>query len=313
MDQPSADFARQRHLLQLQYTDVLLGRLIDRMKQLGTWDDSLFVVTADHGASFVGGEPSRGLSQVNHPDILWTPLFVKAPGQRQAAVSDGAMRTIDIVPTMADHLGVDLPWDLDGRSALDTGSAADDERRALRWKFNTLEPRDGDYLVFDGRAGFEAVLRKSPELGAGEGVERLFRVGRYGHLVGTRLDELAVAGSSPVTGRLENPEGFEDVDPDASELPTYVAGEIESDEVVSLVVSVNGVVGGWSDTTVNKYPDREAAAEFGVDLPAGAERVRRFSTLVPEELLRRGDNDVEVFVVEGAGDAVTLAPVPLDR
>ena len=40
---------RQAQLLQLAYTDHLLGEVIDRLEKQGVWDDALVVVTADHG------------------------------------------------------------------------------------------------------------------------------------------------------------------------------------------------------------------------------------------------------------------------
>ena len=53
-------FPRPRHLLQLQATDTLLGQILARLKRAGAYDDSLVVVTADHGVAFTKGEPSRG-------------------------------------------------------------------------------------------------------------------------------------------------------------------------------------------------------------------------------------------------------------
>ena len=38
-----------RHLLQVQYVDTVLGRVIDRLEAAGTYDDTLLVVVADHG------------------------------------------------------------------------------------------------------------------------------------------------------------------------------------------------------------------------------------------------------------------------
>ena len=110
--------ARLRHLLQLQASDRLLGRIIDRLRELGVYDSSLVVVTADHGVAFEEGEAVRGLSAGSYEGVAWTPLFIKAPGQSQGVVDDRPVQSIDVLPTIADHLDVDLPWKLDGRSAL---------------------------------------------------------------------------------------------------------------------------------------------------------------------------------------------------
>ena len=108
----------QRHLLQLGYTDRLIGRLIARLKETGLWDRALVVVTADHGVSFrVGQGDRRAVTPENVEDIAPIPLFVKAPGQDRGRIATGPVQTIDILPTIADELGVRLPWRVDGRPA----------------------------------------------------------------------------------------------------------------------------------------------------------------------------------------------------
>ena len=49
----------QRHVLQVQYVDRLVGRLLDALRARGLFDDAVIVVAADHGASFVTGQPRR--------------------------------------------------------------------------------------------------------------------------------------------------------------------------------------------------------------------------------------------------------------
>ena len=49
----------QRYLLQLGFVDRLLGRLVARLKSQGMYDDTLIVVTADHGFAWQVGVPTR--------------------------------------------------------------------------------------------------------------------------------------------------------------------------------------------------------------------------------------------------------------
>ena len=79
------------------------------------------VVLADHGVSFVPGGNARLVDRDNIADIARVPLFVKLPGQRAGRVDTRAARTIDVLPTIADVLGVRLPWRVDGRSLLANG------------------------------------------------------------------------------------------------------------------------------------------------------------------------------------------------
>ncbi len=112
--------ALQRLTLQLEYTDRLVGKLIDRLRRLGLYDKALFIVLADHGASHIPGHSHRLLGDppdpVNSGAIVHVPLFVKLPGERRGRTIDRPVRTIDVVPTIADVLGFHIPWKVDGSS-----------------------------------------------------------------------------------------------------------------------------------------------------------------------------------------------------
>jgi hypothetical protein len=109
--------AWQRHLLQVGFTDRLLGTFLRRLHRTGLWDRALVVVTADHGISFRGGDLRRRPTKTNLAELAFTPLFMKLPGQDQGRRVDEHVQTLDILPTIADVLGIKIPWRVDGRSA----------------------------------------------------------------------------------------------------------------------------------------------------------------------------------------------------
>lgn len=47
--------SHQRYLLQLEFTDRLVGELIDRLQEIGIYDESLVMLVSDHGVSFRTG------------------------------------------------------------------------------------------------------------------------------------------------------------------------------------------------------------------------------------------------------------------
>jgi hypothetical protein len=273
-------------------TDRLLGRMLDRLRDLGTYDESLVVVTADHGISFSAGERIRGVTDENPNEILWTPLFVKAPGQRRGEVVDAPMRAVDIVPTIADILGLDIPWEIDGVAASDPRPASYDRPRILDWRYSRAEPDDGDYFTVEGDESYAEVLEARPSGVGGDPDARLYRRGRYGRIVGRRVDDLDVGSEAPFGGEL-NPPGPEPVvEADATSLPVYLVGKLPGGPEVEVAVAVNGVVGTVTDVT---YP-------FGPS-------ARIFTTVVPEHLLREGRNEIELYLLEG-GSVPTLHPIP---
>jgi hypothetical protein len=278
--------------------------MIDRMEELGTWDDSLVVVTADHGAGFEGEKPLRFLTEGNYPHILWTPLFVKAPGQSEAELDERHVRAIDVLPTIADHLDIDLPFEVDGESALAPGfDVGEDPRVYSTGALAGLLPGDEDFFTFDGPEGYRDVLASGPRVAPGDDELRLFRHGDFGDLVGQRVDELEVGDPVEQDVVLRETDDFRDVDPDAEQVPAYVSGEVRGEDELVVAVALNGVVGGWGRTT----PD-------GIDFEeperlADAASRQQFSVVLPPSLLRAGDNELSAYLVEGPPEDVTLVPL----
>src|SRR5918994_458699 len=182
------DVARQRHVLQAQASDVLLGKLFERLRDAGTYDDALVVVTADHGYSFEPNTPMRGLSKDNFDDIMWTPLIVKSPGQDEGAVDDVNITTADVLPTIADDLGIDVPWEFDGQPAAEIDRPS--TKSIDDWKGSDWRSTDGGPVEVDGAEGLERVL--SADAVEGSGPLAVWQRTLYGGLVGTRLDDAMV-------------------------------------------------------------------------------------------------------------------------
>src|SRR5690606_6379139 len=108
------EVARQRHVLQLQAVDRALGVLFDELRAAGTYDDALVVVVGDHGEAFTPGARLRGLGEAQFDQVAWTPLLIKAPGQTEGAVDDANVLNVDLLPTIADLLGIGVPWETYG-------------------------------------------------------------------------------------------------------------------------------------------------------------------------------------------------------
>jgi len=114
----SADL--QRYLNVLRETDRHLGRLFAALRERGLADDTLVVITGDHGEAF--GDPHAGRGHgftlyqedVNVPLVLWNPRMF-APGRRSADI--GAH--VDLNPTIADLLAVEPPAEWQGHSLFD--------------------------------------------------------------------------------------------------------------------------------------------------------------------------------------------------
>jgi hypothetical protein len=265
-DESAARQAEQRHLLQVGFVDTLVGRLLDRLEATGLYDRALLVVTADHGASFLPRQPYRLATMTNAADIARVPLFVKAPEQREGRVSDRNVETVDILPTMAELLDVELPWPVDGTSAV-SGIPRADKR---------LETRGPNPLRFPAAmAPGPGVAARLARFGAGTSWDALFAGGPYAALVGKRLDAPDGAGIEGFTlQRLRT--WSEYVDAGSPLLPALVEGPLDPQTLAAAVV-VNGTIGAVGQAS----PTRDGS--------------RGYSALVPESLFRPGYNALQVF------------------
>ncbi len=121
--------SEQRHLLQTEYTDRVVGQVMDGLRAEGLYDDSLVIVTADHGVSFESDTASRNVVPSTVDAIAYAPLLVKAPDQHEGVVDDSNVTTVDVLPTIADLLGLEISWPVDGAAAGSPGVEARDATR----------------------------------------------------------------------------------------------------------------------------------------------------------------------------------------
>ena len=98
--------------------DAVVGRLFDRLRSLGVYDDAVVILTSDHGEGLGDhGDPEHG--PLLYREVLQIPLVVKLPrNQRAGEVVDAPAQLIDLYPTVLDVLGLELPNALPGASLL---------------------------------------------------------------------------------------------------------------------------------------------------------------------------------------------------
>ncbi len=239
-DAGQANALHQRHLLQVGFVDLLVGRLIDRLESLGIYDDALIIVTADHGTSFREGQRRRSLTEGNVGDIALVPLLVKLPGQEQGFVSDRKVEVVDIIPSIASVLSFEMPYPVHGRSLLDFDLPERASRSAVVRNATTIGFESIDGVVDNGYIGWE---RKLDEFGSGSN-EGLFELGSWDDLVGKSVSSVAAGRRSRLLLEVSDLRDFDDVDLSADVLPLYIHGELHRGEPrpVELAIALNGII-----------------------------------------------------------------------
>ena len=116
------------YLAAIAYEDAQIARVIEYLDRRGLLDESLIVVTGDHGESLgEHGEESHGIFV--YDEALRVPLIVRGPGIEPGRVS-AAVRLIDVMPTVLDFLGLPIP-SMQGVSLTRLMSGAEEKPREI--------------------------------------------------------------------------------------------------------------------------------------------------------------------------------------
>ena len=129
--------------------DDHLGRLFAFLRERGHWDDTLVIFTSDHGEQLGDHWLTGKLGFFDQSYHI--PLIIRDP-RRSADASRGGRfdmftENVDIMPTMLDWLGIEVPSQCDGRSLLpilETAMAPTRWRTAVHWEFDFRH--DSDWL-----------------------------------------------------------------------------------------------------------------------------------------------------------------------
>ena len=262
--------ARDRYLMQVGFVDRLIGELVAHLKATGTFDDTLLILTADHGVSFRPNDSRRHVTATNVQDLLPVPLFVKRPNQRTGVRNERRVMATDLLPTIAAELGIGVPWPVDGVSALDPAA-----------------PEHAEYLFFGDVTATQHQTFAPGSIPLREAV-RWFR-GPSGRddpasvaLLGRALGELTITDAPRVGSRIIEASHLAAVDLGSGFVPALLTGNVRplwNDRPVTLAIALNGVI---QDVTPGiRHSGNEAW----------------FCFFLPEAAFRNGHNTAEVFIV----------------
>ena len=107
-------YAHDPYSGEIAYSDESLGSLLSQLKRLGVYDRTLIVFTSDHGEG--NGEHNESThSLLLYNSTLHVPLIIRVPGGTGKRVAQ-QVSLVDILPTVLDLLGIEIPDDIQGTS-----------------------------------------------------------------------------------------------------------------------------------------------------------------------------------------------------
>ena len=221
-----------------------MGQTIDRLQESGLWEDALVVVVADHGGSFIVDQPGRALSS-------GTPT--RSCGRR---CSSGTRRwppgstttdieATDLLPTMADLLGIELPYAVDGASAVSHPDTSGTKRyQRLQ---NPFQPEPDALLNIDTAGNYRRLLSDLwPTVDVDDPVGSFYR--QYPSVTSTAVTWPSSSGPGGGSAELDQLDAIQEGGDEAQ--PAYLGGQVDLDGIdpddAWVVVAVDGVVQGFS-------------------------------------------------------------------
>lgn len=99
---------------EIKYTDIHLGRIFKELEELGLAEETIVVFVSDHGEEFFEhGNVEHGSSLFN--ELVRVPLVIRVPGEEERRIPE-VVRTVDVMPTLLDLVGIAVDFEIGGRS-----------------------------------------------------------------------------------------------------------------------------------------------------------------------------------------------------
>lgn len=109
------------------YNDYYIGDLIEKIRELDLYNDSLIIFLADHGESF-GEHNEYGHGRKLFNSCLHIPLIVKLPGNKNASSEvDRNVSILDVAPTIFSMMDYTVPDVMEGKDLFQS----DNNKRVL--------------------------------------------------------------------------------------------------------------------------------------------------------------------------------------
>lgn len=95
---------------EVRYVDTNVGRVFERLKELGIYDESLIILTSDHGEELWEHDGFEHGHNV-YDEVIRVPLIIKLPASSSKQAISGAVSIESIMPTVLELCGVEYNGD----------------------------------------------------------------------------------------------------------------------------------------------------------------------------------------------------------
>jgi len=146
-----ADWRRLRwgYFRLTEWVDRQIGRVLSSLKESGLEQDTVVIFTSDHGDAH--GAHRWNQKSVLYEEVIRVPMIVRVPGGNGGvAVPHLVSTALDVLPTVCDYAGINLPRHLQGRSL----RPLVEHRAQAEWRSEVFVE-----TIFDGGRGYNTAGR----------------------------------------------------------------------------------------------------------------------------------------------------------
>ena len=100
---------RALYMEKVELVDKWIGNLLDSIREQGLWDETMVIITSDHGQPMGNGEHGHGIMRKCRPwpyeELVHVPLLIHVPGLEGGKRIESFVQNVDVTATMMDALG----------------------------------------------------------------------------------------------------------------------------------------------------------------------------------------------------------------
>lgn len=144
---------KRDHLLalydsEIAFTDRQIGRLLESLDEADRRDDTIVILTADHGEEFLdhGG---LGHTSTVFNELINVPLLIRWPGVDEQIRTERPVALIDLLPTLLDYLEIPIEHTVAGLPMRDRTPDSSIFSETRRYQKATALIRNGTKLIYD--------------------------------------------------------------------------------------------------------------------------------------------------------------------
>lgn len=207
-DPKTVDHIRRSYAALVSQTDHWVGKILDKLQDLGLYEETLLVFTTDHGTMLAEhGYYMKNVMPLFN-EIVRIPLIVKHPGNKHGGTRNASFtQTMDLMPTFLDFFGCVVPPHVYGKSLLANAKTPDRSSGIFGYFGMAMNVTDGRHVYMRNPVNADAgplhAYTAMPIAGMNRyyprSIHERMEMGRYfGHTYNLPLYKIPEKGLIPV-------------------------------------------------------------------------------------------------------------------